>query len=186
MQAFHFGKMTQTGKAEISPYERQLIDDAIRAGMVRQMPLHASALPEYRWDGRNNQLVTVNGPTAQQVRDRSIRAANAARKIRSADRFSEVMALVDQGKTLTQIAEIRGESRTTIKAIIKRGRERLRAEGKEVKTRHDVAAERRSHISALRNEGKTVRQIAEIRGESEAGVGAVIKDMRRRAARGSK
>ncbi|WP_375545880.1 helix-turn-helix domain-containing protein [Dietzia cinnamea] len=48
--------------------------------------------------------------------------ANAVRRAAARDRASRYLELIDQGKTLTQIAEDEGISRRTVKNVVRRER----------------------------------------------------------------
>lgn len=173
-----FGKMTETGRAEITPYERQLIDDAIRAGMVRQIPIHASAKPEYRWDGRLNQIVAINGPTAQDVRNLAFKRYQEHRAKKARERRADITRLIDDGKSLAEIASIRGESYDAIKKI---SAELFNAKPPEERGRSrviEVAEKRQNEIEAAMRDGKNATEIATERGESRKTILAIMKRIR--------
>lgn len=178
MRALTFGKITNTGRAVISPYERQLIDDAIRAGMVRQIPIHASAMPEYRWDGRLNQIVAIDGPTAQDVRNLAFKRHLEHRAKKARERRADISRLIDEGKSLAEIASIRGESYDAIKKI---SAELFNAKSPEERGRSrivEVAEKRQNEIEQAMRDGKNATEIATERGENRKTVLAIMKRIR--------
>lgn len=186
MWGFSFGKATETGSREVSAQDRQLIDDAIRAGMVKYIPVHTSGLPEYRWDAAKKQIIAVDGPTAKDVQRRSVEASIRSRNLKANSRYGAVMALFDAGQSYADIAAERGETIAAIKAVVRKVRQRRRDAGLEVRTARDEARERYAHISALRDAGKTVAEIADMTGRTATQIRSIFGEMKRTALRSKK
>lgn len=118
----------------LEPELRELIDRAVADGRVTVVPPGVSGLPGYEYDPQTRRVVMVDPEATQAAKARAAREAyekarramNARRSEAAEQRYAEIGAAMDAGRTAEQIASERGETLLAVKAIIKKINRRRR------------------------------------------------------------